>query len=89
MSLGFRRQLGTGLARFLSRPRAAQSVIHGLPGARLIETLRPGDVLLVEGDSRIATGIKYLTQSTWSHAALFVGPLAMPEARIAVDDLLP
>ena len=42
------------------------------PGARY--TLRPGDVLLVEGSSRISTAIKYLTQSTWSHAALFVGP---------------
>ncbi|MFW6346947.1 MAG: YiiX/YebB-like N1pC/P60 family cysteine hydrolase [Halomonas sp.] len=35
--------------------------------------LRPGDVLLVEGDSRLSTVIKYLTQSSWSHAALFVG----------------
>ena len=35
--------------------------------------MRPGDVLLVEGNSRISTAIKYLTQSTWSHAALYVG----------------
>ncbi|MDR5865535.1 YiiX/YebB-like N1pC/P60 family cysteine hydrolase [Halomonas koreensis] len=35
--------------------------------------LRPGDVLLVEGSSRISTVIQYLTQSSWSHAALFVG----------------
>jgi hypothetical protein len=32
-------------------------------------------VLLVEGNSRVSTAIKYLTQSTWSHAALYVGPL--------------
>ena len=30
-------------------------------------------MLLVEGNSRIAGVIKYLTQSTWSHAALYVG----------------
>jgi hypothetical protein len=36
-------------------------------------TLRPGDVLLVEGDRRISGAIKYLTQSTWSHAAFYVG----------------
>jgi hypothetical protein len=30
-------------------------------------------VLLVEGDTRISVAIKYLTQSTWSHAALYVG----------------
>jgi len=35
--------------------------------------LRPGDVLLVEGDQRVSVVIKYITQSTWSHAALFVG----------------
>ncbi|EML5470868.1 lipo-like protein [Pseudomonas aeruginosa] len=40
--------------------------------------LRPGDVLLVEGESRYSTAIKYLTQSTWSHAALFVGSTGGP-----------
>jgi hypothetical protein len=39
----------------------------------LCAALRPGDVLLVEGNEKISTAIKYLTQSTWSHAALFVG----------------
>jgi hypothetical protein len=39
-------------------------------------TLKPGDVLLVEGKSHISGAIKYLTQSTWSHAALYVGPIA-------------
>jgi len=35
--------------------------------------LQPADVLLVDGNQRISSAIKYLTQSTWSHAALFVG----------------
>jgi hypothetical protein len=39
------------------------------------DTLRPGDVLLVEGKGRISGSIKYLTQSTWSHSALYVGPI--------------
>lgn len=39
----------------------------------LCTALRPGDVLLVEGNQKISTAIKYLTQSTWSHAAIFVG----------------
>ncbi|MCC8937522.1 lipo-like protein [Bradyrhizobium sp. Arg68] len=42
----------------------------------LREALQPGDVLLVEGKGRISGIIKYLTQSTWSHAALYVGPIA-------------
>jgi hypothetical protein len=37
--------------------------------------MREGDVLLVEGNSRISGIIKYLTQSTWSHSALYVGPI--------------
>src|ERR1700694_3067357 len=35
--------------------------------------IEPGDVLLIEGNNRISGVIKYLTQSTWSHAALYVG----------------
>jgi hypothetical protein len=42
----------------------------------LRDTLRPGDVLLVEGKGHISGSIKYLTQSTWSHSALYVGPMA-------------
>uniref|UniRef100_Q07UD5 Lipo-like protein n=1 Tax=Rhodopseudomonas palustris (strain BisA53) TaxID=316055 RepID=Q07UD5_RHOP5 len=42
---------------------------------QLNEIIEPGDVLLVEGNSRISGIIKYLTQSTWSHAALYVGPI--------------
>ena len=37
--------------------------------------LKPCDVLLVEGTSRISEIIKMITQSPWSHAALYVGRL--------------
>src|SRR5436305_4098215 len=37
--------------------------------------IQPGDVLLVEGNNRISGIIKYLTQSTWSHGALYVGQI--------------
>ena len=37
--------------------------------------IEPGDVLLVEGNNRVSGIIKYLTQSTWSHAALYVGTI--------------
>ncbi len=39
----------------------------------LCKTLKPGDVLLVEGNQHISITIKYLTQSTWSHAAIYIG----------------
>ncbi|MEL0585450.1 MAG: YiiX/YebB-like N1pC/P60 family cysteine hydrolase [Candidatus Thiodiazotropha sp. (ex. Lucinoma kazani)] len=40
---------------------------------RLSYELRPGDVLLVEGRSRVSDVIKTITQSTWTHSALFIG----------------
>jgi hypothetical protein len=67
------RSVGRHLARFLTRPgRAAETVTTSSPEA-LAAALRPGDVLLVEGVSRVSTAIKYLTQSTWSHSALYIG----------------
>lgn len=36
-------------------------------------TLKPGDVVLIEGNTRLSAIIKFLTQSTWSHAALYIG----------------
>jgi hypothetical protein len=72
--LSFPRFIGKALARFLSTPRAASQTGTPSDPEKLLASLRPGDVLLVEGASRISTAIKYLTQSTWSHAALYVGP---------------
>lgn len=42
---------------------------------RLTFELRPGDVVLVEGRTRIAEVIKVITQSAWSHSALYIGRL--------------
>jgi hypothetical protein len=39
----------------------------------LKDTIRPGDVLLVDGDQRVSQAVKYLTQSSWSHSAIFIG----------------
>src|SRR5690554_7474177 len=61
------------LAAYLSKQVAQHSVPTSTYEA-LEKTLRPGDVLLVEGDTRISVAIKYLTQSTWSHAVLYLGP---------------
>jgi hypothetical protein len=44
----------------------------------LQRALRPADVLLVAGNRKISTAIKYLTQSTWSHAALYIGDALGP-----------
>ena len=82
--------LGRRLAQFLAKPRERNSHIPTSPWGLLAATLRKGDVVLVEGSSRFSSAIKYLTQSTWSHAALYVGDALGPpppgeEARVLVD----
>jgi hypothetical protein len=74
--------IGRALGRFLSARRHAHTIAAPTGPGRLLACLRPGDVLLVEGDSRVSVAIKYLTQSTWSHAALYVaGALGRCDAR--------
>jgi cell wall-associated NlpC family hydrolase len=68
---------GSQLARYLSTEVHQHGSAPPTRAARLLATLQPGDVLLVEGHSRFSTAIKYLTQSTWSHAALYVGEQAL------------
>ena len=65
--------LGDRLAAFLSRDGHAHSASPPTNQEFLKRCLRRGDVMLVEGTSLISTAIKYLTQSTWSHAALCIG----------------
>jgi len=40
---------------------------------QICQKIVPGDVLLVEGRSRISRIIKSITQSPWSHAMLYIG----------------
>ena len=68
--------LGRAIARYLHKPIAGYEPFTPSDPEALRQTLRPGDVLLVEGNNHISGVIKYLTQSTWSHSALYVGPLA-------------
>lgn len=68
-----RRWLIDECTRLLTTPLA--SYVQRVPNNvdKLKRTLRKGDVLLVEGDQRISQVIRYLTQSCWSHCALYVG----------------
>jgi hypothetical protein len=54
---------------------------------RLKAAIKPGDVLLVEGDQRVSQAVKYLTTSTWSHSALYIGDAYLkrhPEDRVRI-----
>lgn len=67
--------LGRRLAARLSERKQSAWPYAPADAEALQSTLRPGDVLLVSGDERVSKAIKYLTQSTWSHAAIYVGAI--------------
>src|SRR5688500_14203978 len=67
--------LGRTIAQYLQREEEGYQPFTPSNPDALRAALKPGDVLLVEGNNHIAGVIKYLTQSTWSHAALYVGPI--------------
>ena len=74
--------VGRLLAHYLEKPAQGYEPFTPSDPEALRATLMPGDVLLVEGSNHISGVIKYLTQSTWSHAALYVGPIG---DRVAAD----
>jgi hypothetical protein len=65
--------VGRVFVRYLEKQRQNDARFASTDLSTLRRSLEPGDVLLVEGNSRISGIIKYLTQSNWSHAALYVG----------------
>ena len=65
--------IGRTLARYLAKPRVSGMRLASSTPDLLAKTLQKGDVLLVEGSSRFSAAVKYLTQSSWSHAAMYVG----------------
>jgi hypothetical protein len=64
---------GRWLAQRLQQEKPGQEPFIPSDPTALRRTLRPADVLLVAGGSQLSTAVKYLTQSTWSHATLYVG----------------
>ncbi len=73
MSGSILKTIGGWLAGYLNKPIKGYQAFSISDPVKLAQVMRPCDVLLVEGDRRLSTAIKYLTQSTWSHAAIYVG----------------
>jgi hypothetical protein len=61
------------ILRYLAQPTARYAPFFAPEPDVLRRALLPGDILLVEGNTRLSAIIKFLTQSTWSHACLYVG----------------
>lgn len=66
-------KLGDWIAMRLETPSSGYEPFTPSDPETLRRILQPGDILLVEGNQKISAAIKYLTQSTWSHAALYIG----------------
>jgi len=66
-------RIGRLIARRLQKPVSGYEPFTPSDPVTLRRVLQPGDILLVEGNQKLSTAIKYLTQSTWSHAAIYVG----------------
>jgi hypothetical protein len=77
MAVSLLDRIGRGLARYLNTRSLGYEPYTPSDPDTLRATLQPCDVVLIEGDRHISAAIKYLTQSTWSHAAIYIGdPLA-------------
>ena len=61
------------ILQYLSQPTLRYAPFFAPDPAVIRSALQPGDIILIEGNTRLSAIIKFLTQSTWSHAALYVG----------------
>jgi hypothetical protein len=64
------------IRKFLVSWLTTEKPAHDIPLCdfeRIRYELRPGDVLLVEGRTRVSEVIKQITLSPWSHATLYIG----------------
>ncbi len=73
MRVWIRRKFHAYLVKILSGTTGRYEQRSWLDIRALERTIRKGDVLLVEGNQRVSVAIKYLTQSTWSHAGVYIG----------------
>lgn len=72
--MGLRAWFFRGLANWLNREVEAPSHLYS-NFRRLSFEVEPGDVVLVEGRSRVSQVIKTVTQSNWTHSAIYIGRL--------------
>ena len=88
LPFGPRRWLVREITRLLTTPlpHYERQVANDLE--KLKQHSRKCDVILVDGNERVSLVIKYLTQSSWSHVAIYVGdePLRRnPSRRAALE----
>ncbi len=73
MNLNPFKPLSNFIVKLLMKSGPPPKTLSLIDFKRLSYELRPGDVILVSGRSRVSEVIKVVTQSHWSHAALYIG----------------
>ena len=73
--MGLKRWLVTRVSAWLTHEAGGESELPLCDFERLGVEIRPGDVLLVEGNSRVSNITKTITHSPWTHSALYLGRL--------------
>lgn len=68
-----KQSISSAILRYLSKPTVRYAPFFAPDIEVVCGALRPGDIILIEGNTRLSAIIKFLTQSTWSHAALYLG----------------
>jgi hypothetical protein len=70
-----RASLTGALVLYLAKPVKHYSPVTTADARSFAGILDPGDVLLSDGNTRVAALVKRITRSTWSHVSMYVGPL--------------
>ena len=81
-----RNRLISAVALYLARPIRHIGASAIADPQSLSSMLRPGDVLLTDGNTRAAALVRLITRSSWAHVAMYVGPLEEgPDPRCIVE----
>jgi permuted papain-like amidase YaeF/Yiix C92 family enzyme len=81
-----RNRLISAVALYLARPVRHNGASAISDPQSLSSILRPGDVLLTDGNTRAAALVRLITRSSWAHVAMYVGPLEEgPDPRCIVE----
>lgn len=76
VTFGIKKRLLRAFTHWLNHESASNLSLAPLSSFdRLCYEIRPGDVILIEGRSRVSEVIKTITQSPWTHSALYIGHL--------------
>jgi hypothetical protein len=74
------------LARYLAQPVERYDAAAAADASSLSAMLVSGDVLLTDGNTRIAALVRCITRSAWAHVCMYVGPLEEgPDPRCIVE----